>query len=131
MQILFFLEFELLGQRLQRIFFWVGGVLQIAKEFSGKLCLTQSGPRSKEKVMVLKSDQKQHSVFYLVWGYLQAQMASVPLPWAEMLSGATSLAILSPDYSLSTWITLWWSHLGLVIFQEKSDQFRIYAVSST
>ena len=112
-------------------FFWVGGVLQIAKEFSGKLCLTQSGPRSKEKVMVLKSDQKQHSVFYLVWGYLQAQMASVPLPWAEMLSGATSLAILSPDYSLSTWITLWWSHLGLVIFQEKSDQFRIYAVSST
>ena len=58
----------------------VGGWLQIAKEFSGKLCLTQSGPRSKEKVMVVKSDQKQRSVFYLVWGYLQAQVALMPLP---------------------------------------------------
>ena len=106
-------------------------MLQIAKEFSRKLCLTQSGPRSKEKVTVLKSDQKQRSVFYLVWGYLQAQAASVPLPWAETLGAATSLAILSPDYSLSTWITLWWSHLGLLIFQEKCDQFHIYAVSST
>ena len=109
----------------------MGGWLQIAKEFSGKLCLTQLGPRSKEKVMVFKSDQKQRSVFYLVWGYLQAQVALMPLPWAETLGGATCPAILFPDYSLSIWITLWWSHLGLVIFQEKCDQFRIYAVSST
>lgn len=72
----------------------VEGWLQIAKEFSGKLCLTQSGPRSKEKVMVVKSDQKQHSVFYLVWGYLQAQVALMPLPWVETLGGATCLAIL-------------------------------------
>ena len=102
-----------MGQRLQRFLFW----LQIAKEFSGKLI--QLGPRSKEKVVVVKSDKKQHSVFYLVWDYLKAQVASMPLCWAETLGGSTFLAILSPDYSLSTWIALWWSCLGFSYLPRK------------
>ena len=97
-----------MSQRLQRFFFW----LQIAKEFSGKLI--QLGPRSKQKVVVVKSDQKQRSVFYLVWDYLQAQVASMPLCWAETLGGSdqtlsgNSVPRLQPFYLDCIVVVLSW-----------------------